>query len=134
MIRLPRREIVYKNCRDSFSHGHHDHDIYEHAGISREIAIPILLLFGFLIFFAAEKIASRYLSDNLHNHSDDKSKKHDDNDDSVVESKEEEKVRQSGKGLLWRLQNTLRAAGGLNLLADSMHNFTDGIAIGKLYR
>ena len=35
------------------------------------------------------------------------------------------------KGLLWNLQNKLRSTGWLNLLADAMHNFTDGIAIGS---
>jgi hypothetical protein len=35
-----------------------------------------------------------------------------------------------GKGLLWNLQNKLQSTGWLNLLADAMHNFTDGIAIG----
>jgi Sec-independent protein translocase protein TatA len=30
--------------------------------------------------------------------------------------------------------NKLSASGWLNLLADSMHNFTDGVAIGKIYQ
>ena len=34
------------------------------------------------------------------------------------------------KGFIWNLQNKLRSTGWLNLLADAMHNFTDGIAIG----
>jgi len=44
----------------------------------------------------------------------------------------EELVKEEARGFLWSLQNKLQAAGWLNLLADSMHNFTDGIALGML--
>jgi len=76
-----------------------------------------VLLLGFLVFLSAQKFASRYLSHD-HDH-----KKNDDH----------EEVRVEGKGFLWSLQNKLRAAGWLNLLADSMHNFTDGIALGASF-
>lgn len=77
--------------------------------------IPLVLLMGFLVFLSAEKFASRYLSHHCHDH-----KKNDDHEE-------------EGRGFLWSLRNKLQAAGWLNLLADSMHNFTDGIALGASF-
>lgn len=151
---------------DHDDHDHHDHTESEHKeehNHFKMIYIGVLILSGFLIFFIAEKVATR------HFHNADDEKVHD-NDANKEENKEiiiQDKAAQSelrrrnvGKksnqtdshskddasdvlnitgneklvscpgNFYLPSFSRLTASGWLNLLADSMHNFTDGIALG----
>ena len=114
--------------------GHHHHDehsapsesilsshqtIYQILGVERNLCIQVMVLMGFLIFFVAERLAKSKLGQHSHachvSH-----KKNDDIDDKV-----------HNKAINWK--DKLSSSGWLNLLADTMHNFTDGIAIGASF-
>lgn len=152
---------------DHDHHDHHDHDHSEHKEEEHDhfkmIYIGVLILSGFLIFFIAEKVATR------HFHNADDEKVHD--TDAKKEEKKEIIIQDKAAQSELRRRNVgntsnqtdsnskddagdelnitgkekiascpsahylpsfsrLTASGWLNLLADSMHNFTDGIALG----
>jgi solute carrier family 39 (zinc transporter), member 7 len=58
------------------------------------------------------------------------------NDEGSCNEEEDEgdsKTRSTGGGLFSVMQHNLKPSGWLNLLADGMHNFTDGIAVGASF-
>ena len=58
----------------------------------------------------------------------------DNNDDEVEAEDDSQHHRHHHHGTVWESLTThLSASGWLNLLADSMHNFTDGIALGASF-
>ena len=160
------------NHHDHSSSAHSDH-AKDHHGTHHDdhndmIFIGVLILLGFLFFFMAEKIASRYMHSHAHSTCqkndaaedeanqvkmiDIASKKpstemrkrvgKDKNDDSILtkdaddnNGKDKDKIKggSSSVTLSGYLPSfsKLSASGWLNLLADSMHNFTDGIALGE---
>ena len=145
-------------------HGEKDHKEDEHDHF-KMIYIGVLILVGFLIFFIAEKVATRHLhhhasEESLHenhvlkdtkkdavvgektaspelrsrnvgnrNNQTDSRSKDDTSDGGKITGKEEVVTRASN--CYMPSFSRLTASGWLNLLADSMHNFTDGIALGK---
>lgn len=152
----------------------HDHQGHEHTELDHKeeehdhfkmIYIGVLILSGFLIFFIAEKVATRHFhehehasEENLHESENEISKKVKEqsvivektatmelrkrnvakNNDSK-DSKSKDDAHDTGKEEIVSATSTcyfpsfsrLTASGWLNLLADSMHNFTDGIALGQ---
>lgn len=66
-----------------------------------------VIILGFLVFFTSERILSSHLSNHKHTHN------HNHNDHTHT--------------------NTISAQGYLNIAADMMHNFTDGVAMGASY-
>lgn len=87
-------------------HDHHDdHDVHhEH---NHAITVGCSILFGFLIFFVSERFLSVHFShDHNCNHSN---------------------------LTATTVTTALPASSLLNIAADMMHNFTDGLAIGAAY-
>ena len=157
---------------DDDHHGHEhtelDHKEEEHDHF-KMIYIGVLILSGFLIFFIAEKVATRHFhehehasEENLHESESEVLKKvkeqsvivektatmelrkrnvakNKDQTDSKLKDDEADTGKITGKEEIVSATSTryfpsfsrLTASGWLNLLADSMHNFTDGIALGQ---
>jgi zinc transporter ZupT len=134
----------------------------EHEGKSRwtgfhldkNTLLQLMILLGFFIFLVAEKVANRCLthdhSSSHSSHDNDKDhdkEKHDHgkspgNKSTDSSNKEEEKKQQQQKNRTTNGKSKeeivsffqrVSAAGYLNLLADSMHNLTDGIALGAAF-
>ena len=168
---------------DSHAHAHEEHNehsgFYDSIGLERSVVIGLVLLFGFLVFMFAEKLASGH---SHHNHGHGHCDKHSDDESEHVHTTEttisssssgsnsgNSNVRRSVRNqeksnktattpsptttsttphnnenntittqtqslsLFKAMQTQLHTTGWLNLLADSMHNFTDGIALGASF-
>jgi solute carrier family 39 (zinc transporter), member 7 len=151
---------------DHDHHDHHDHDHSEHKEEEHNhfkmIYIGVLILSGFLIFFIAEKVATRHFHNAGDEQVHDTDAKKEEKKEIIIQDKTAQselrrrnvgnnsnqtdsnpkdhagcelnitgKEKISCPGALYSSSfSRLTASGWLNLLADSMHNFTDGIALG----
>lgn len=123
-LHLIPHALVPHSHSDSHSHDddhHHDHDH------SHDMSVGLCVLLGIIVFLVVEKVIRLIKGDHSHSHShsavstkekDDKKKKNGD--------KKELKSKKKECG-------EIKIAGYLNLAADFLHNFTDGLAIGASY-
>ena len=103
-------------------HKHH-HDIndqhaesHHHSDHSDVAVVSGVLLLGFFVFFAAEKLASCQVSSK-------------DKEDQKEDDTKHQHHQHQHAPVLSRISVTA----WLNILADSMHNFTDGLAVGASF-
>lgn len=114
-------------------HGHEETG--EEHGHSEQLVIGLTVLFGFLFFMFAERLAQNYhshsqrvlkKSDQPHQHSGGGASESSINGGAGSNSSGNNSNRALlNLGIFGRISST----GLLNLLADSLHNFTDGLAI-----
>ena len=133
---------------DSHDHGHHDH--HEQHGHHHEhrteghksfltdlfntlnwednhiVIIGVFILLGFLIFVSVERIVSLQ-PHKQHSHNYDH-KKNDDQKDLPKPKENSITVPDTVTNIKMPVSSAY-----LNLLADSMHNFTDGLALGASF-
>lgn len=127
----------------SLSHErHHDpHGGHGH-GLS-DLMLPITVVAGFLFFFVSERIVRGLVGgDGAGGHSH--PLRHEENEtadgvarrkknDDLVVSTSSETCSTSSNNTVENGRGLLKVAGILNLAADSLHNLTDGIAIGAAF-
>ena len=137
-------------------HDHHDHhEQYNHLSescsthvdatpyisflaLDRMLILQLVLLFGFTVFFIGEKLANRNGVGGCHNHNhgSNASKQEEKTGVSTRRTRSSSKtqtqvnVQEDSDGAFISVFKKLEGAGWLNLIADAMHNFTDGIAVG----
>lgn len=102
--------------------GHHNHDM----------TIGLCVLLGLIVFLIVEKAIRIVKGDHTHSHVHHAPKE---KKDTVSPGKKEEK-KDSSKAISKECNppgSEIKIAGYLNLAADFLHNFTDGLAIGASY-
>ena len=118
------------HTHEEHSHSHDSEDGHEHG---HDMSVGLCVLLGIITFLVVEK-AVRLIKgdDNVHSHShgskeiEKSSKGKKDSGKGKDDSKDKTKVVEGGK-------SDIKIAGYLNLAADFLHNFTDGLAIGASY-
>lgn len=111
----------------SHSHAHRHEEEGEHG---HNMSVGLCVLLGIIVFLTMEKIVRIIKTDHSHSHVR-----------NAPENKEDKKVQKSsGKSDAASKEkeakggrNEIKIAGYLNLVADFLHNFTDGLAIGASY-
>uniref|UniRef100_A0A6B2L788 Uncharacterized protein n=1 Tax=Arcella intermedia TaxID=1963864 RepID=A0A6B2L788_9EUKA len=95
-------------------HDHHNHDNHEHHSHFAQTLVGVQVLGGMLLFFLIEKMALLVHSNHGHTHGKEKDKK---------ESEDANDIN----------TERFRIAAILNIIADIVHNFTDGMAIAASF-
>lgn len=111
----------------SHSHSHDESGHHEHG-----ISVGLSILLGIIVFLIVEKAVRIVQGDHNHSHAphDSKAKK----EDPPLEKKEEKKHSSKATSKAHKKpESDIKIAGYLNLAADFLHNFTDGLAIGASY-
>ncbi|XP_050463175.1 protein catecholamines up [Cataglyphis hispanica] len=118
---LPKSSIYEKSEHpDEHEHAHHKHDM----------SIGLCVLLGLIIFLIVEKAIRIIKGAHAHSHVH-----HVPQEKNISLEKKEEK-KDSSKVIskpCKTSESDIKIAGYLNLAADFLHNFTDGLAIGASY-
>ncbi|KAG7199241.1 hypothetical protein KM043_018110 [Ampulex compressa] len=125
---------VHDSHQEIDSHAHsHDHAEGEpkHA---HDMSVGLCVLLGIIMFLVVEKAVRLIKIDHDHIHINNTVEKviKDKKGDKMSTTKNNNKSVASMKGLD-KTENHIKIAGYLNLVADFLHNFTDGLAIGASY-
>lgn len=112
----------------SHSHSHGASPDGDHEGHSHDMTIGMSILGGVIVFLMIEKAMRIYKVGHSHSHAapavaQKKSKKDKNSDD---EEEEDHEVAAESAG-------EIKVAGYLNIAADTIHNLTDGLAIGASF-
>lgn len=127
----------------AFPHSHeHSHDHHE-GGHSHDMSVGGSVLFGIIVFLLVEKLVRLLNGDDHHHHHHHhevvEQKKETKKEEKEISKKEKDKSEKKkkdnddGKKLEATSSSDIKIAGYLNLVADFLHNFTDGLAIGASY-
>ena len=118
-------ELLGMHNHDKHDHQHHDH--HDEPKVEHHnIFIGALVLAGFLLFFVAEMVAQSILSKNTSTLKASPKKRVTNNSKKAGASNESSRLLGSMGSVLEKVSSI----GWLNIAADSMHNFTDGVALG----
>ncbi|CAK9832315.1 Protein catecholamines up [Anthophora retusa] len=107
------------------------------------MSVGLCVLLGIVVFLIVEKAVRMIKTDHSHSHvhttttenllkenkGDNELHKNSDKSDITSTEKEEKEEKEKKENS----QNEIKIAGYLNLVADFLHNFTDGLAIGASY-
>lgn len=124
------------HTHDSASEEHsHSHSHQDESGHHKhDISVGLCILLGLTVFLMVEKAVRIIKGDHSysHVHHDSQEKK-----DSSPEKKEKKGEKKNSGKAISKVHKTpesnIKIAGYLNLVADFLHNFTDGLAIGASY-
>lgn len=120
----------FHESSETHSHSHHHDHSHEEHGHHHDMSVGLCVLLGIIVFLIVEK-AVRIIKGN-HSHSHDYKSEEEKEDDSS-EKKEKKKSSKTVSKEPKVPVNNIKIAGYLNLVADFLHNFTDGLAIGASY-
>ncbi|CAF3463246.1 unnamed protein product [Rotaria socialis] len=136
---IPHAMSSYGSDQSS-GHGHsHSHE-HNH---SADIQVGLYILFGIFLFLITEKIV-RHFKGHGHSHThshaqvatvieEDQNQGDDDYDNDKKKEKKSPKTSKTKTKPEVVPQSNMKISGYLNLFADALHNFTDGLAIGSSY-
>ncbi|XP_014610930.1 PREDICTED: protein catecholamines up [Polistes canadensis] len=105
------------------SHSHSDSHQHEESEHKHDMSVGLCVLLGITVFLIVEKAVRMIKGDHGHSHTTNETKKESDKKKGVSSS-----VKKNSE-----TKNDIKIAGYLNLVADFLHNFTDGLAIGASY-
>lgn len=122
---------VHESSEGVHAHEHsHSHD-EEESGHGHDMSVGLCVLLGIVVFLMVEKAVRIIKTDHTHLHvhsaTENASKEIKNNENKVQENSEKSSETQKDP------ENEIKIAGYLNLVADFLHNFTDGLAIGASY-
>lgn len=126
----------HDHSEETHSHKHshsHDHEEPDHV---HDMSVGLCVLLGIITFLVVEKAVRIIKTDHSHVHvhstvekvSEGKKK-----DDKSQKTEKSSKRTEHVDGKVEPAENEIKIAGYLNLVADFLHNFTDGLAIGASY-
>lgn len=126
---IPHAMLPHSHESSSETHSHsHDDDSGHHE---HDMTIGLCVLLGLITFLIVEKTIRIVKGAHSHSHVHHSQEKK----ESVLSKKKEEKEN-SNKAVskvCKSSESDIKIAGYLNLAADFLHNFTDGLAIGASY-
>jgi len=116
-------------------HGHSHSHSHEHDH-SADIHVGLYILLGIFLFLIVEKLVRHikghgHVHSHGHTHEVDTNVAPDDKDDDDDKKKKSPKKTKPKTEVIPK--NEIKISGYLNLIADGLHNFTDGLAIGSSY-
>ncbi|KAL6267377.1 hypothetical protein P5V15_000452 [Pogonomyrmex californicus] len=112
-------------------HSHSDNNSDESGHHKHDISVGLCILLGLIVFLMVEKAVRIIKGDHSHSHVSEEKK-----EDVLSEKKEEKKNNSKSISKTPKASSSgddIKIAGYLNLVADFLHNFTDGLAIGASY-
>lgn len=121
-------EEVYS---DIHSHSHDD----KKSDHKHDMSVGLCVLLGIIMFLIVEKAVRIIKTDHSHLHvhnAPENLSKENKNDNKLAKSSDKSDVISKEKNEK-NSQNEIKITGYLNLVADFLHNFTDGLAIGASY-
>lgn len=138
-LHLIPHALPYGHSHDDHEHGHsHDHEHGEHH---HEMSVGLCVLAGIITFLLVEKTVRLIKGDHHHHHGEPEDKmeskvKKDTSDKKKKKDGDSNKQTESDNSTIAESKepvDDIKVAGYLNLAADFLHNFTDGLAIGASY-
>ncbi|UXI21705.1 peptidyl-tRNA hydrolase 2 [Sarcoptes scabiei] len=111
-------------------HNDHDHDHKDHDH-HHQTMVGLYIIIGIVLFFIIEKFVHIIKDDSHHHHHHKLKEKLSDTeeDDDEKKDSEKKKLRKKQKNV----SQSRLVSGILNLIADFLHNLTDGLAIGATF-
>ncbi|XP_003707053.1 zinc transporter catecholamines up [Megachile rotundata] len=120
---IPHALVPHAHEETASHTSHHDNEKHDHG---HGMSVGLCVLLGVVMFLIVEKAVRIIKTDHSHLHESkgNVSKENKNNNKSKKDSKEKKPKN---------VQSEIKIAGYLNLVADFLHNFTDGLAIGASY-
>lgn len=128
---IPHALIPHSHESSSDTHSHsHSHDDGDTVHHKHDMSVGLCVLLGITVFLIVEKAVRIIKGDHGHSHAHNVSNKKEDTLSKKFKDKQNSsKVTKAQKSP----ESDIQIAGYLNLVADFLHNFTDGLAIGASY-
>lgn len=130
---IPHALVPHTHESSSETHSHsHSHSYDESGHHKHDMSVGLSVLLGITVFLTVEKAVRIIKGDHTHSHVHHTPQEKKEN----VSSEKKEEKKNSSKTVSKAHEasgSDIKIAGYLNLVADFLHNFTDGLAIGASY-
>lgn len=135
---IPHALVPHKHesSHEVHSHSHSDGHHEEESSHGHDMSVGLCVLLGIVVFLIVEKAVRIIKTDHsghTHVHNVVENVSTANKDDKKAQKKSEKTDAASKEKEPKNPQNEIKIAGYLNLVADFLHNFTDGLAIGASY-